>query len=389
MRKTQRLIPISKESYQAKFVGLMLLLLLTPFAFAAQDADDKKISKLKSDIGQLEKQLQTFQKEQGDVSAQLRKIEQQGAALHRQLQQTNSRIDDHKQRLLNLAGEQSRLEQEKQGQQSVLAEQLASAYRMGRQDQLKVLLNQQDPQRLSRIMNYYEYLNQSRVESIRQFQQTLEELSQIETEIQTTQSSLVEQQQSLQNKSQQLADSRRQRQKLLDALQQKIANTDDRLKADKARLQRLVTQLKQTLDNNDLSWESKEFRQLKGKLSWPTAGKISSHFGSSQEGIASEGIMIAAPAGREVRAVHNGRVVFSDWLRGYGLLIIIDHGSGYMSLYGHNQALHKTVGDWVSAKETIATVGDTGGNRYSGLYFAIRYKGQPYNPRPWLSKASG
>ncbi len=162
------------------------------------------------------------------------------------------------------------------------------------------------------------------------------------------------------------------------------------MKADQERLQGIIEQLQQSLEKADLDWQNTAFRSLKGKLQWPVSGRLAAGYGSrNAQGMKSEGIVISAPAGRPVAAVHHGRVVFSDWLRGFGLLIIIDHGSGYMSLYGHNQTLLKEVGDWVAAQEPIATVGDSGGLSDAGLYFAIRYKGRPYNPQPWLSPNQG
>lgn len=383
---------ITKVSCARELVGIVAacLIAFSSSVTANQGGNQQQVSQLKKDIKQLESQLHSFQKKEGGLVKQLRKMERDAANLHQQLRVTQQKIVSTETRLSNLAIEQQRLDKDKQKQQVVLANQLDSAFRMGRQDQMKVLLNQQDPNLVSRTMKYYEYLNESRVQAIKNYQSTIQELQQVEVDIRQSQAELSNQQQQLQNKSEQLADSRRQRQDLLKALKEKIANTDGRLKADRERLQSLVKRLRKTLDKNDLNWESKSFRQLKGKLSWPTSGKLLSRFGTrSHQGISSEGIVIGAPAGRNVKAIHHGRVVFSDWLRGYGLLIIVDHGSGYMSLYGHNQTLTKTVGDWVNGNEVIATVGDTGGHQKSGLYFAIRHQGKPYNPRSWLSKSRG
>lgn len=380
---------LRKPTVWVGFLVLYACCFSTP-SFAAKNAKLEKVSQLKTDIKSLESQLQDFQKEEGDLSRQLKNIEQSAADLHQKLSTVKKKISNSEKKLNRLKGEQSQLRKDSLAQQSVLAKQLDSAYRMGHQDQIKVLLNQQDPNLVSRMMRYYEYLNESRIAALKEYQTTLQELEQVQTNIQSTQSQLVQQQQALQAKAEQLSDSRHQREKLLSALTDKIANTDVRLTKDRQRLQLLVKRVKETLDKNDLNWQSQDFYQLKGRLNWPTAGKVVSQFGSkSHQGISNEGIVISAAAGRNVRAVHHGRVVFSDWLRGYGLLIIIDHGSGYMSLYGHNQILSKTVGDWVNVKEVIAEVGDTGGHQYAGLYFAIRHQGKPSNPKLWLAKTSG
>ena len=131
------------------------------------------------------------------------------------------------------------------------------------------------------------------------------------------------------------------------------------------------------------------FASMRGRLAWPLAGKIVTAFGAADEsGRRSSGLLVAAKTGTAVHAVSHGRVVFADWLRGYGLMIIVDHGDGYLSLYGCNETLLKDVGDWVNAGETIATSGASGGQKTPGLYFELRTKGQPVDPRAWLREAA-
>jgi len=385
--------PISSKHFFS--VLLLSLLVFLPALSVAADsgATKKQISKLQTDIRKLEAQLREFKGESKSLQSQLRNSELRSGKLSHSINTNQTEINAGGERLKALALEQQRLELERQTQAQVLALQLQAAHRVGRQDQIKLLLNQQKPERLSRILRYYEYLNRSRIESIALFEETLFSLAEVETEISQRQQELQQRQKLLKQNSEQLEVSRRQREKALGQLKQQITGSDKRLqqlKADRQRLQVVLKKLQQTLEQIDLAWESKEFVQLKGKLKWPTTGKVVRGYGNrSSQGIKSEGIVIRAPMGRQVRAVHHGRVVFSDWLRGFGLLLIVDHGSGYMSLYGHNQSLFKEVGDWVSASEKIATVGDSGGLSNTGLYFAIRYKGQPSNPKPWLSRRQG
>lgn len=135
---------------------------------------------------------------------------------------------------------------------------------------------------------------------------------------------------------------------------------------------------------------NRPFKELKGKLPWPTQGKIIKQFGSARatNKVRWQGLMIASDEGAPVHAVHHGRVVFADYLRGHGLLLIIDHGDSFLSLYAHNQMLYKEIGDWVSAGEEIATVGQSGGQDQAGLYFELRHQGKPTNPNSWLKKSA-
>lgn len=374
-------------------LSLCLLLWLTPATAADIQTTEKQIKALQQDIKSLEQQLSQFQGRQRTLQKQLRQSEEQAAALHKQMAANEASIESLKQRLAELSREQQTLEQRRQAEQKILRKQLVSAYRTGYQDQLKLLLNQQDPERVSRMMHYYDYLSEERIAALRSFQQTLVSLQQVEQDIAERQQQLTAQQQQLQQQAQQLRAQREERSKTLKSLKADIGSGSERLaqmKADQQRLHSVIEKLQQSLEKADLDWQNTAFRSLKGKLQWPVSGRLAAGYGSrNAQGMKSEGIVISAPAGRSVAAVHHGRVVFSDWLRGFGLLIIIDHGSGYMSLYGHNQTLLKEVGDWVAAQEPIATVGDSGGLSDAGLYFAIRYKGRPYNPQPWLSPNQG
>ncbi len=354
---------------------------------------EKQIRSLQNEIKTLEGQLRQFKGDSKSVEAEIRRTEIDAGKLTQAIRKNKRQVTAGEKQLTELQQRQQGLDLARQEQAEVLAQQLAAAYRIGQQDQLKLLLNQQHPERLSRMLRYYQFLNRSRVETIERYQQTLSSLAAVESNIIDQQDLLKTEQGALKSNSKQLKASRSQRVQALKKLKLQINSADKRLgrlKADRSRLQTVLKKLQQTLKKIDLAWESAEFRQLKGKLKWPTKGKVVRSYGSrTAQGIKNEGLLIRAPMGRSVKAVHHGRVVFSDWLRGFGLLIIVDHGSGYMSLYGHNQSLLKEVGDWVSGNERIATVGDSGGLSETGLYFAIRYKGQPYNPKPWLSKRRG
>ena len=164
-----------------------------------------------------------------------------------------------------------------------------------------------------------------------------------------------------------------------------------RLKDQQGGLEKLVRELRRALERIDkFPTDSKDaFAKLRGKLAWPVAGKLLASFGQTRAGgVKWDGVLVSGSQGAAVRAVYHGRVVYADWLSGLGLLTIIDHGDGYLSLYGHNERLYKEVGERVTAGDTIATVGDSGGRSTPALYFEIRKAGRPVDPRPWFKSAS-
>jgi septal ring factor EnvC (AmiA/AmiB activator) len=159
------------------------------------------------------------------------------------------------------------------------------------------------------------------------------------------------------------------------------------LEEDERRLQKLVESLQQAIrDIPTAGGEYESLPSLKGKLRWPVAGQISTHYGERHFSgkLHARGVHIAARAGADVHAIARGRVVFADWLRGFGLLMIIDHGDNYMSLYGQNRSLYREVGDWVERDEVVAAAGNSGGQQKAGLYLELRKDGRPFNPGDWL-----
>jgi septal ring factor EnvC (AmiA/AmiB activator) len=159
----------------------------------------------------------------------------------------------------------------------------------------------------------------------------------------------------------------------------------DQLKANQSALEKVLRAVQESMADLPANLGNSPFASLQGKLKWPAQGRMVHHFGAYREqgALRWNGVLIAAPPGSPVRAVHHGRVVFADWMRGFGNLIIVDHGGGYMSLYGHNESLLKGPGDWVRGGETLATSGNSGGQSQAGLYFEIRHKGTPVNPARW------
>ena len=373
--------------------GLVAGLLLAGTLAAADDSrqTEQKIERLKADIRKLENSLRSAKDERHQLNSALRQAEKAGAQLSRQVRATQSQVKAEQQQIKQLQGQRQVLQRKRKTQQQGLAEEINAAYRTGREDRLRLLLNQQQPERIARMLRYHQYFSDVRSQKLADLEQTLAQLDRVETELNASQRRLKQEQRQLEQRSKELQASRQQRQQALTSIQQKIRSQSrslSQLQADQQRLEQVLKELQQSLALNELKVSTQAFAKLKGKLPWPTPrNRVLRSFGSkNSQGVRRDGMVLQARMGDPVKAVHHGRVVFSDWLRGYGLLLIIDHGDGYMSLYGHNQSLAKAVGDWIAVGDAVARAGDSGGQRQSGLYFAIRYKGKPINPKPWLKR---
>ncbi|HIP52713.1 MAG TPA: hypothetical protein EYH03_01700, partial [Chromatiales bacterium] len=266
---------------------------------------------------------------------------------------------------------------------------------VGGQQRIKLLLNQQEPDAVSRMMVYYDYLNRARSQRLSELQDELARLDEIEKEITAETTRLTELEEIHKAEQQHFKHSRQERKKLIALLNQDIRSKGGRLeelRQDEKRLQRLIDRLQQTLADIPVNVEeSPPFAKRAGKLAWPVKGRLAIRFGAPRKlgKLRWEGVFISAREGREVKAIHHGRVAFADWLRGYGLLIIVDHGDDYMTLYGHNQVLFRETGEWVAPGEVIALAGESGGQSRSGVYFGIRHKGKPVDPIRWCRKPEG
>jgi len=303
------------------------------------------------------------------------------AMLHIQLEQQKTAITELE---IDIAEQKTALA----GQQQQLAKQLRSAYHLGKHDYLKLALNQQNPYTASRTNHYYRYINQARAELIQALATDLASLHQKQKEMHLRQTQLAKLQKGQQQQRIALQKRKHQRKKVIAQLENNINNRDKKLaelRANKQALEKVLNKINNK--HRTLFKTSKPLYQSRGHLPWPTTGKITQHFGtqmgSSQ--LQYNGILISATAGQEVRAVAAGQVLFSDWLKGFGLLLIIDHGRGYMTLYAHNHSLYKHAGEKVNSGEIIASVGHSGGNAENGLYFELRHNGKPANPERWLS----
>jgi len=416
------------------------LFILLSCAFTVAVADDQRaqtqqqIAQAAKDIAELKKQLSKIQQEKSTAEHALKKTETEIGELEKQVNTLKQQEKETAQELLELQKHQTQLQNSRLEQQKLIAIQARAAYQAGQQEPLRLLLNQQQPEKFSRNLTYYQYIGKARQQQINTFNETLRQINDIATEISKQQKALVEQQNALLSKQETLKVLRQQRQQKVatlaqqqrketqslktrqtdqDALNKVLKTIEETLarqareaqEAERKRQQRIAEQQRQQaqelLASRPFSSPSKQpkspmvstavthnggsFASVRGKLPWPVNGRLIANFGSARGDTRSkwDGVLISSQPGTQVRAIHSGRVVFADWLRGAGLLIIVDHGDGYLSLYGHNQSLLSSQGDIVQTGQAISTVGNTGGNDQAALYFAIRQKGQPTNPTLW------
>ncbi|MET0029306.1 MAG: peptidoglycan DD-metalloendopeptidase family protein [Candidatus Thiodiazotropha sp.] len=383
--------------------GLLYLCLLFAGLVAVQslsaetsEADtQQKLEQVKSRIQSLQDRLRSTEGERETQSRALQETETQIGAMARRIRATEQSLVRQKRRLGELEGERADARLRLDQHRSTLERQIRAGYAMGRQEKMKILLNQEDPAVVSRVMVYYDYFNSARVEQMEQIRKNLQQLNAIERTIAQEEQRL--QQLLAKNHAQisQLEAAQQGRKEIIASLNSRMQSEGqelESLKTDEKQLQTLLTDIQQALVDIPLSSDAHvPFSTRKGKLPWPSRGRLVASYGSYREvgKLKWDGVMIAAPEGQEVRAIHHGRVAFADWLRGFGLLLIIDHGDGFMSLYGHNQSLFKETGEWVEPGEVVAQVGNSGGRATSGIYFGIRHNGQPVNPSLWCQRVRG
>ena len=355
---------------------------------APQNPEHKKLVKLKSEISSLQKQLRRSDNKRDKLSTQLRTTELKAADTQRILVGLNRSIAALNTELKTLEKHQKTLKLKKEQQAAVVSKQLSSAYRLGQEEPLKLLFSLESPERLSRIMKYYEYMLEARAKVLLDYQDTLQELDAAEASLRNKRSLLKTAQTKQAQAAKQLLKQVGARKTLLATLNKRLRSDGDhlkKLKLERHRLETIIARVEESIRFESLPTTT-PFAGRKGKLPWPVQGKIRHRFGSRRNtDLKWSGWLLSATAASPVKAVHHGRVVFSDYLRGHGLMLIIDHGKGYLSLYAHNQMLLKEIGDWVSSGENIARVGDTGGLARSALYFEIRHQGKAVDPRLWLS----
>ena len=292
-----------------------------------------------------------------------------------------------------LEGQLAVREAELDEESTELAEQVRAAYMSGSQERIKLLLNQRDPATIGRLMAYYGYFNDYRADNIEVVTAAIGELAELHEQVAAEEARIADLARVRYAELTELNAAQERRQTLLAGLQDKIADEGrevEKLAAQEKDLSRLITELTSILSDYPIRSEE-PFSGHKGRLTWPVAGRLLHDYGQPRvsDRLKWNGVVLAAPRGQEVRSVYHGRVVFADWLAGLGLLVIVDHGESYMTLYGYNETILKNTGDWVAPGDVIATVGDSGGQTQSSLYFEIRRGTQPVNPQQWITRRPG
>ncbi len=375
-------------------LALMLagwLIFAGQWAIAEQNVTPAQVAALKEQISDIDEWLKDAEENRSDLEQELVATERAINQLTRERRSLETRTRQQKSKLDELQAQESELISTLDRQRESLKRQIRAAWMEGDAPAVKVLLNEIDPQTISRTMTYYEYLSRDAIQRLENFNTTLEELKVTQQSAQATQVELTQLQVQLAERQTQLKDRKQQRERTLVALKSDIRGRKSErasLEADRTRLEKLLREVEQAIARIPSPNESKPFKALKAKLPWPARGKVDHKFGDSlaQGKLKYNGIMITTSNESDVAAIHYGRVVFANWLRGFGLMTIVDHGDGYMSLYGHSSSLLKSPGDWVDAGETIAVAGRSGGTDEASVYFEIRYKGKPQNPQTWLKR---
>ncbi|MFZ5523527.1 MAG: murein hydrolase activator EnvC family protein [Pseudomonadota bacterium] len=332
----------------------------------------------------------------------LRESERAISNINRKLSKlaTQQRAADHK--LGTLQEQQQQLNADIVRQQALLGKLLYQQYLGGKQEYLKLLLNHQDPNQVARDLHYYRHIARNRAVWLASLRDDLAELDAIGTAARKQRAELasLRSEQAVQKKS--LEKEKRSRQRMLSRISLQLRQQRSeisRLQRDENRLAQLVEKITEMLAQPkskslfrndslpDSRFDGSPFGQLKGKLTPPVRGEIANRFGAPRPDstVKWKGLFLRTSSGQTVKAIAAGQVVFADWLRGFGNLLIIDHGDGYMSLYGNNETLYKEVGDILRGGDTIAAVGNSGGNENFGLYFELRHKSKPLDPQKWLA----
>jgi septal ring factor EnvC (AmiA/AmiB activator) len=379
----------------------LVLALLAGIGSAVADDPDRttqRLGEVKQEIERVQAAREAARGRLGQMEGELRETEADIGRLRLRLERLDDDIAAQQRRLRELETARAGHHESLAAQREALAAQARAAYIAGDGERLRLLLNQGDPAAVSRLLAYHDYFQRVRLTRIDRVSASLEALAVTEAGIRDTARTLENDRETRREELSTLETRREERRQLVAAIETELRAADQTLSSlqeDENRLQTLLESLRRALIETPSSPPrqaaknaGKPFASLKGRLPWPAEGPVAQRFGSPREGsigLVWRGVLIGAAEGREVRNVHAGRVVFAGWMRGYGLLTIVDHGNGYMTLYGHNQSLHRNVGDWVDGGAVIARVGDSGGRAQAGLYFEIRHQGKPLNPAQWCS----
>ncbi|MEL7311585.1 MAG: peptidoglycan DD-metalloendopeptidase family protein [Pseudomonadota bacterium] len=364
------------------------LVLLAPTAGAQSEvARQKDLDAVRARISTLSQQMEAQTRKRDALVGQLGQTESKLADAQRERRAVRERQQAVTQRLRTAEAEVVLQRQALAKEREALGQQLAAAYRSGRQERLKLLLNPREPAALGRLIVYYDYLNETRLANVTALNAGIEKLRMLAETVQRERAALDVLAASNAALIQELREGQTERQSLVADIDRRLAEEQNllaSLRQQEADLAQLLEELADILADYPIDAEV-PMAELEGELTWPVAGRVATRYGQRRGGgMRSKGVVLVADSGTDIRAIYHGRVAYADWLPGMGMLLVIDHGDDLLSLYGYNETLLKDVGDWVTPGEVIATVGNTGGQSRPGLYFELRRGSQPLNPMAWF-----
>jgi len=391
---------------------------MAPSLAQSQRETERKLAQMRQELRDISQERRKLEGQRGEASRQLREADEKVARTSRNLSQTESALREQQQALADLQARRAGLQQNLTRQRAALAGLLQAAYRIGDNAPLKLMLSQDTVADANRLLAYHRYVQRERARQIQGLTQDLASLNEVEQQIEQRRLALAQTREQQQQQSRALADERRQRATTVSQLDGRYQERADREKAigqDAKALEQLLANLRAAAARAEAERRAAAQRaaaeaaaQAKsgnrgtktppkvvasapapkvGGLGWPVSGKLLARYGGRlPDGHTSNGVLIGAPSGTPVTAVADGTVVFSDWMTGYGMILIIDHGNGYMSLYAHNDSLLRDAGAAVKRGEAVAKVGNSGGQGTSALYFELRRNGQPVDPGGWLQR---
>ena len=374
------------------FKLLLAIFTLCPITVLSQTDQEANLAAVKKELEALNEQLQQYQSEHSDLERDMRDQEIELSRLHREIYNTDRAIEVGAAQLSRLNRQRSELLSLSDQQEKAIHSDLVAMYKTGQQEPVKVMLNLEDPALFSRMLIYYRYLLEARSERIDAYTATISQLENNQQDINNQNAKLDELRINLRQQEVSLNASLARRSRLLERLESRILTAEQQIaerEENAQRLEQLIQNAIERIARLAPPESYQPFVDMRGRLSWPVNGQISHRFGSLRTGdLHWQGVVLRAESGTEIHSIHHGRVVFADYMRGYGLLVIVDHEEGYMTLYGHNQSLFVEPGDWVSPGDQLALVGNTGGLSDPGLYFEIRQNGKPVNPANWCTRDS-
>lgn len=356
------------------------------FAFAQQPEQTQQLEALQKELAARQQHLAQRKTSAEELEGVLKNSELAIARTVRSLNNTQNELKANNKEQVALRTQQQNLEQRIRDQQSHLAAQLKSAYMAGNYDYAKMVFNQDNALQFERVLTYYQYFSRARQTAINQFREDIAELESVKERLVAAAHALQKLESKQRQQRAELTARQKDRKLTLARLNQQIKTESQavaELQRNEQALIKAIEAARQAAESGKLSLSG--LTKAKGKLIRPAKGPVQRLFGKRRQGqLRWKGVVIEGRAGSPVLAIHEGKVLYADWLKGFGLVSIIDHGEGYMSVYGHNQALLKQAGDLVSAGETIGLVGQSGGQAYPNLYFEIRLKGKALNPTKWV-----